>query len=90
MTIEQTIEIPENHRVFVNIPPQIPAGKARIAINILEYTGEADIEEQSPRITPPRVYPRRGAMRSRSADARQIYGDKRLFGKHEALSNCGV
>jgi Ethanolamine utilization protein EutJ (predicted chaperonin) len=44
MTIEQTIEIPENHRVFVNIPPQIPAGKARIAINILEYAGEAAIE----------------------------------------------
>ncbi|MDR1637409.1 MAG: hypothetical protein LBR93_08725 [Treponema sp.] len=44
MTIEQTIEIPENHRVFVNIPPQIPAGKARIAINIFECAEEADIE----------------------------------------------
>jgi hypothetical protein len=44
MTLEQTIEIPENHRVFVNIPPQIPAGKARIVINILGHAGEADIE----------------------------------------------
>jgi hypothetical protein len=43
MTIEQTIEIPDSHRVYVDIPPQIPAGKARIAIHILDYPG-ADIE----------------------------------------------
>jgi serine protease inhibitor len=34
MTIEQTVEIPDNHRIYVDIPPQIPAGKARITINI--------------------------------------------------------
>jgi hypothetical protein len=39
MTIEQTIEIPDSHRVYVDIPPHIPVGKARIAISILEYPG---------------------------------------------------
>jgi hypothetical protein len=44
MTIEQTVEIPESHRVYVDIPPEIPAGKARIAISILEYS-EIDIQQ---------------------------------------------
>jgi hypothetical protein len=45
MTIEQIIEIPDSHRVYVDLPPQIPAGKARIAIQILEYPGaDNDIE----------------------------------------------
>jgi hypothetical protein len=44
MIIEQTIEIPNDHRVCFDLPPQIPAGKARIAINILEYPGADDIE----------------------------------------------
>jgi hypothetical protein len=46
MTIEQTIEIPDNHRVYVDLPPQIPAGKARIAISILEYPrADNDIDD---------------------------------------------
>jgi type IV secretory pathway ATPase VirB11/archaellum biosynthesis ATPase len=45
MTIEQTIEIPDSHRVYVDLPPQIPVGKARIAIRIIEYSGaDNDIE----------------------------------------------
>jgi hypothetical protein len=32
MTIEQTIEIPESHRVFLDLPPELPAGKAKITI----------------------------------------------------------
>jgi hypothetical protein len=27
MTIEQTIEVPANRRIFLDIPPQIPVGK---------------------------------------------------------------
>jgi hypothetical protein len=27
MTIEQTVEVPANHRIFLDIPPQIPAGR---------------------------------------------------------------
>ncbi|MDR0389618.1 MAG: hypothetical protein LBH73_06065 [Spirochaetaceae bacterium] len=37
MIIEQTIEIPDSRRIYVDLPPQVPAGKARIAINIFDY-----------------------------------------------------
>jgi hypothetical protein len=42
MTMEQTVEIPASHRLFVDVPPEVPAGKA-----ILSYTpvvGNEDIE----------------------------------------------
>jgi hypothetical protein len=32
MTIEQTIEIPANHRVLLDLPLDLPAGKAKITI----------------------------------------------------------
>jgi hypothetical protein len=44
MIIEQTVEIPDNRRVVFNLPPQIPAGKARITINILSYSKPDEIE----------------------------------------------
>jgi hypothetical protein len=31
MTIEQTVEIPADHRLVVNVPPEIPVGKAILA-----------------------------------------------------------
>jgi hypothetical protein len=36
MIIEQTIDIPFNHRIYVDLPSHIPTGKARIEINIME------------------------------------------------------
>jgi len=33
MTIEQTIEVPFNRRIFLDLPPELPTGKAKI-----EYT----------------------------------------------------
>jgi len=30
MVIEQTIEIPPNHRLFLDVPPEVPAGKTII------------------------------------------------------------
>jgi len=30
MVIEQTIEIPSNHRLFLDVPPKVPAGKTII------------------------------------------------------------
>jgi hypothetical protein len=44
MTIEKTIEIPDSRRIFFDLPPQIPAGKARIVISILDHQTLADIE----------------------------------------------
>jgi len=32
MTIEQTIEIPASHRITLDLPPELPAGKAKIII----------------------------------------------------------
>jgi hypothetical protein len=34
MTIEQTIEVPEDHRIFLEIPRTIPQGMAKIALDI--------------------------------------------------------
>ena len=32
MTIEQTIEIPASHRIFLDLPLKLPVGKAKITI----------------------------------------------------------
>ncbi|MDR1445848.1 MAG: hypothetical protein LBI90_03010, partial [Treponema sp.] len=37
MTIEQTVEIPANHRLIIEVPPEIPAGRA-----ILAFTSAGD------------------------------------------------
>ncbi|GHU67560.1 hypothetical protein FACS189447_09830 [Spirochaetia bacterium] len=34
MTIEQTVEIPENHRLFFDIPRNIPSGRAKVALTV--------------------------------------------------------
>jgi hypothetical protein len=31
MIIEQTVEIPASHRLFIDVPPEVPAGRAIIA-----------------------------------------------------------
>jgi hypothetical protein len=30
MTIEQTVEVPANHRLTLEVPPEIPAGKVQV------------------------------------------------------------
>jgi hypothetical protein len=34
MTIEQMVEIPANRRVYIELPPYIPEGKAMIAFSV--------------------------------------------------------
>jgi hypothetical protein len=34
MTIEQTVEIPADHRLVFEIPPNIPAGRAKAALTL--------------------------------------------------------
>jgi hypothetical protein len=33
MTIEQTIEIPVNHRITLDLPPELPAGKTKVEMS---------------------------------------------------------
>jgi hypothetical protein len=39
MTIQQTVEIPANHRLTIDVPQEVPAGKA----NILLFFDNSDI-----------------------------------------------
>jgi hypothetical protein len=49
MTIEQTVEIPESRRITLDLPPQVPAGKARITVNIIEFPHAASPEHKEAR-----------------------------------------
>jgi len=49
MIIEQTIEIPPSHRLFLDVPPEVPAGRTKLTFTPaaavssstgLEYAGE--------------------------------------------------
>jgi hypothetical protein len=37
MTIEQTVEIPANHRIYFDVPSQIPAGRTKVALTIIDF-----------------------------------------------------
>jgi len=32
MTIEQTIEIPASHRIFLDLPPELPVGRTKVEL----------------------------------------------------------
>ena len=34
MTIEQTIEVPASRRIFLDLPPDLPEGKAKLELTI--------------------------------------------------------
>jgi hypothetical protein len=42
MTIEQTIEIPANRQITLEVPSQIPTGKARIELKVIPLIKERD------------------------------------------------
>jgi hypothetical protein len=39
MTIEQTVEIPASRRLYIDVPPYIPEGKATITFSIAPANG---------------------------------------------------
>ena len=43
MTITQTIEIPADRRIFLEVPPQVPVGRV-----ILTFTPATDIADECP------------------------------------------
>ncbi|MDR1576539.1 MAG: hypothetical protein LBS37_11085 [Treponema sp.] len=38
MTIEQTVEIPADHRLVIEVPPEIPTGRAKAALTLVFET----------------------------------------------------
>jgi len=40
MTIEQTIEVPANHRIMLEVPTEVPAGKATLTFTVPECVQE--------------------------------------------------
>jgi hypothetical protein len=41
MSVTQTVEIPTNHRLTIDVPPEVPTGRA-----IISFTPQADIPQQ--------------------------------------------
>ena len=46
MTIEQTVEIPQSHRLFVVVPPEIPAGKAKLTFTALSEKEDLEYAQE--------------------------------------------
>jgi hypothetical protein len=40
MIIKQTVEIPVNRRIFLDLPPGLPSGKARVEVRVTPVTEE--------------------------------------------------
>ena len=45
MTIEQIVEIPADHRIFLDLPRDLPVGKAKITITSQEQTHNTNIND---------------------------------------------
>jgi len=50
MSVTQTVEIPVNHRLIIDVPPEVPAGRAKIYFfpetdtdNGLDFEGECPV-----------------------------------------------
>jgi len=37
MTVSQTVEIPADHRIFLDLPSELPVGKARIEVKVIPF-----------------------------------------------------
>jgi hypothetical protein len=42
MTIERTVEIPDSHRITIQVPPELPVGKAKVELTITPETMPKD------------------------------------------------
>ena len=46
MTIEQTVEIPPSHRLLVDVPHEVPAGKAILTLTTLSENRELEYAQK--------------------------------------------
>jgi hypothetical protein len=44
MSVTQTVEIPVNHKLTIDVPPEVPAGRAEIT-----FTSQAPTQQQKQR-----------------------------------------
>jgi hypothetical protein len=45
MTIEQTIEVPSNHRVFLDLPYELPVGKTKVELTLTPLTSTQKVKD---------------------------------------------
>ena len=51
MTIEQTIEIPASHRIFLDLPLELPVGKAKIEFTVFPEAEQDTRKSEKIRLT---------------------------------------
>ncbi|GHV81724.1 hypothetical protein AGMMS49991_02820 [Spirochaetia bacterium] len=103
MIIEQTIEIPENHRIYFDVPSQIPAGRTKVALTIIDFP-QAALSEHEPSTGPYSWRKLRGMFNDSGFSTEELFKERardllreeaKLFGKIsaealEAAANRGV
>ena len=43
MTITQTVDIPNSRRVTIEIPREVPTGRARVELNVIPFPKKSDL-----------------------------------------------
>jgi len=50
MTITQTVEIPANRQIFLDLPPELPLGKAKVTVTPQIETPADDVYETAAKL----------------------------------------
>jgi len=51
MTITQTVEIPTDRRLTINMPPEVPAGRVRIEVKVIPFDAKKREKPEKIRLT---------------------------------------
>jgi len=73
MTIEQTVEIPASHRLTIDIPEEVPAGRAQVIIQFPVLEDAQTAGRESGEAVPPEARGQSGNAAFRNA-LRNAYG----------------
>ena len=56
LTIEQTVTISADHRVFFDVPPELPMGKAKVELTFIPLSDASHMEDKGKiRLTKPMI-----------------------------------
>ena len=44
LTIEQTVTVPDDRRVYFDLPPELPVGRAKIEVTVIPFTNISGAE----------------------------------------------